>query len=188
MSSLYNYADDNTLSYAHHNADTVIHTLQQDCSSLLNWFLENQTNVNPDKFQAISFGKRENGAITDFTCGMTQVRCEDYVVLLGIELDHMLTFNEHISDICKKSARQLAVLKRLGHLLTLQGKIAFFKYFISSNFNYCPLIWHFCSQCNTNKLEKVQERALRFVYNDYISSHADLLKTAGTEYLHIKRV
>ena len=26
-SSLYNYADDNTLSYAHHNADTVIHNV-----------------------------------------------------------------------------------------------------------------------------------------------------------------
>ena len=80
--------------------------------------------VNPDKFQAISFGNRGNGVITDFTCGMTQVRCEDSVVLLGIELDHVLTFNDHITDICKKSARQLAVLKRLGHLLTLQGKIA----------------------------------------------------------------
>ena len=34
-SSLYKYADDNTLSYAHHNAETVIYTLQQDCSSLL---------------------------------------------------------------------------------------------------------------------------------------------------------
>ena len=63
-----------------------------------------------------------------------------------------------------------------------------FVIFISSNFNYCPLIWHFCSQCNTNKLEKVQERVLRFVYNDYISSHADLLRTAGAKYLHIKSV
>ena len=119
---------------------------------------------------------------------MTQVKCEDYVALLGIELDHMLTFNDHITDICKNSTRQLAVLKRLGHFLTLQGEIAIFKSFISSNLYYCPLIWHICSQCNTNKFEKVQERALRFVYNDYISSHADLLKTAGAEYLHIKRV
>ena len=69
-------------------SDTVIHTLQQDCSSLLHWFQENQMKVNPDKFQAISFGKRGNGVITDFACGMTQVRCEDSVVLLGIELDH----------------------------------------------------------------------------------------------------
>ena len=88
-SSLYNYADDNTLSYAHHNAETVIHTLQQDCSSLLHWFQENQMKVNPDKFQAISFGKRGNGVITDFKCDTTQVKCEDPVVLLGIELDHI---------------------------------------------------------------------------------------------------
>ena len=42
--------------------------------------------VNPDKFQAISFGKRGKGVITDFKCGTTQVKCEDSVVLLGIEL------------------------------------------------------------------------------------------------------
>ena len=50
MSSLYNDADENTLSYAHTNAETVIHTLQQDCSSLLNWIQENQMKVNHDKF------------------------------------------------------------------------------------------------------------------------------------------
>ena len=49
-SSLYNYADDNTLSYAHHNVETVVNTLQQDCSSLLHWFQENQMKVNPHKF------------------------------------------------------------------------------------------------------------------------------------------
>ena len=52
--------------------------------------------VNPDKCQAISFGKRGKGVITDFTCGMTQVRCEDSVVLLGIELDRMLTFTDSV--------------------------------------------------------------------------------------------
>ena len=33
QSSLYNYADDNTLLYSHCNPETVAHTLQQDCSS-----------------------------------------------------------------------------------------------------------------------------------------------------------
>ena len=57
-SSLYNYADDNTLSYAHSNSDTLIHTLQQDCTSTLQWFNINQMKANPYKFPAISFGKR----------------------------------------------------------------------------------------------------------------------------------
>ena len=30
-----NYADDNALSYVHRNAETVIHTLQHDCTSLI---------------------------------------------------------------------------------------------------------------------------------------------------------
>ena len=138
QSSLYNYADDNTLSYSHCNPETVAQILQQDCLSVLLWFKDNQMKANPDKFQAISFGKKGNQQITEFTLGNTQIQCEDSVVLLGIEIDHLLTFNKHITEICKKSARQLAVLKRLGHLLTIKGKLAIFHSFIASNFNYCP--------------------------------------------------
>jgi hypothetical protein len=35
------------------------------------------------------------------------------------------------------------------------------------------LAWHFCTNKNSKKLEKVQERALRFVYEDYNSSYED---------------
>jgi hypothetical protein len=44
-----------------------------------------------------------------------------------------------------------------------------------SNFNFCPLAWHFCSKANTIKLEKIQERALRFIYEDYNSTYEKLL-------------
>ena len=54
-SSLYNYADDNTLSYAYSNSDTLIHTLQQACTSTLQWFNISQMKASPSKFQAISF-------------------------------------------------------------------------------------------------------------------------------------
>ena len=153
-SSLYNYADDNTLSYAHSNSDTLIHTLQQDCISSLQWFSINQMKANPSKFQAISFGKRGTKDITNSTFENTTIHCENSVVILDIEIDQSLTFDTHIANICKKAARHLAVLKRFGHLLTRQGKLAIFKSFITSNFNYCPLIWHFCSQSSTKKREK----------------------------------
>ena len=157
-SSLYNYADDNTLSYAHSNSDTLIYTLQQDCTSTLQWFNINQMKANPSKCQAIRFGKRGTRDITNFTFENTTIHCENSVVLLGIEIDHSLTFNTHIANICRKAARQLAVLKRLGHLLTRQGKLAIFKSFTTSNFNYCPLIWHFCSQSSTKKTwKKIKE-------------------------------
>jgi hypothetical protein len=40
------------------------------------------------------------------------------------------------------------------------------------------LAWHFCTDKNSKKLEKVQERALRFVYDDYTSSYINLLEKA----------
>ena len=44
-----------------------------------------------------------------------------------------------------------------------------FKFFINSNFNYCPLIWMFANKSDIDKLEKIQERALRFVHRDFVS-------------------
>ena len=75
-SSLYNYADDNTLSYAHSNSDTLIHTLQQDYTSTLQWFNINQMKANLSKFQTISFGKRGTRDIINFTFENTTIHCE----------------------------------------------------------------------------------------------------------------
>ena len=44
-----------------------------------------------------------------------------------------------------------------------------------SNFNYCPLIWHFCYQRLMNKIENIQRRTLRFVLNDYTFDYETLL-------------
>ena len=148
---MHNYADDNTLSYSHNNANTLKHHLQVDCVAILHWFKENKIQEYPDKFQAI--GKKGITDITELIVDNKTIRYDNSVTLLGIEFDNMLTFNIHIASLCKKAARQLAVLNRIDHLLTIKGKLAIFNSSIESNFNYCPLIWHFCSQTNTKKKE-----------------------------------
>jgi hypothetical protein len=47
---------------------------------------------------------------------------------------------------------------------------------------------HFCTEKNSKKIEKVQERALRFVYEDYNSSYDNLLKNAKVPSLQIRRM
>ena len=37
----------------------------------------------------------------------------------------------------------------------------------------------FCGKSNSSKLEKLQERAVRFVYNDYKTNYTDLLSKAN---------
>ena len=114
--------------------------------------------ANPDKFQAIAIGKNTQSKNISFNLNGNTFFCiikpEDEVKLLGVNIDYELKFNSHITNICRKASRQLNVLKRMGKYLNRLGKLTIYYSFILSNFNYCPVIWHFCSEVNTKKMEK----------------------------------
>ena len=114
--------------------------------------------------------------------------CEDSVKLLGIEIDYQLNFDTHISTICRKASQKLNIIKSLGPYLNRLKKFTIFHTFILCNFKLCPLAWHFCTKKNSKKIEKVQERALRFVYEDHNSSYDNLLKNAKVPSLQIRRM
>ena len=63
-----------------------------------------------------------------------------------------------------------------------------YNFFIVSNCNYSPLACHFYSTSSTNKLEKIQERALSFINNDFTSSLQALLISTTTAPLHVRRM
>ena len=56
--SMYNYADDNTLSKSDKTLEKVISALEEDINSLINWFSANKMQANPEQFQAISVGRK----------------------------------------------------------------------------------------------------------------------------------
>ena len=43
---------------------------------------------------------------------------------------------------------------------------------------YCHLTWHFCNASDTRKVERIQERALRIVYNSHSEMYMNLLDCA----------
>ena len=45
---MYNYADDNTISKADYDLNTVIESLESDSLSLIYWFSDNKMKANPD--------------------------------------------------------------------------------------------------------------------------------------------
>ena len=53
-SSLYNYADDNTLSYSDKDVQNLVEVLEKDSKSLIHWFHLNKMQANPDKLQAMA--------------------------------------------------------------------------------------------------------------------------------------
>ena len=76
----------------------------------------------------------------------------------------------------------------LSKYLDQNTRFLIYKCFARSNFNYCPLVWHFCSKQNTEKLEKLQYRALKVVFHDFKSDYETLLDRANVPTLHVTRL
>jgi len=90
--------------------------------------------------------------------------------------------------LCKKASNQLHAISRLQTYLGFKEKAVLIQSFFYANFNYCSLLWHFTSSTSRQKIEKLQERALRLLYQDYQSSYSNLLVTSGKTTMEIKRL
>ena len=112
----------------------------------------------------------------------------DGVKLLGVYIDSELKFDKHIESLCIKAGRQLNVLKRIGKNLNFTTKLLIYLAFVACHFNYCPLVWFFCSRKSMQNMEKIQYRALKFIFNDHTSSYESLLKRAGVNNLSLQRL
>ena len=61
--------------------------------------------------------------------------------------------------------------------------------FIYSNFNYCPLVWHFSTNNYwKNRKHTYPKRFLGLILNDYKSDYKTLLGESGKESMKIRRI
>ena len=188
-SDIYNFADDNAITYTSESLEDLVKTLEKESEKATEWFRINSMIVNPGKFQAIIIDRKgQKNNPTEFKIDNKIINSEESVKSLGLEIDSKLNFDKHISKLCSKSAGQLNALIRLKKYLRFEERKVLINSFIYSNFNYCPLVWHFCSKESTKKIENIQKRALRFLLEDYESDYETLLKKSGKCTMEIKRI
>ena len=183
--SVYNYADHTTITCIDMHYDTV-HTKLLDASEvMIHSFENNNLKANPTKFQLIVFdgtNKQRNLAIHG-----TDLQSSFPVKLLVVQIDQSLLFTEHISKLCIKAGRKINVLSTWCHSLTTDAKLLLMQTFILSHFNFCSIIWHYCSMHDLRTIEKLQYKALKYVYNDFTWSYAELWKIAHRPLIFIER-
>ena len=152
----------------------LVKVLEDEAGNALSWLDQNEMIANPNKFHAL-FVKKDQTNTSGINLDILgqSIQSEESATLLGVTLDYKLNFDPHISNICKKAASQLNVLKRLKSFIDFVEKEILVQSFVYSNFNRCPLVWYFSSTKSLQKIEKIQERALRFLHNDHVSSYKD---------------
>ena len=105
--------------------------------------------------------------------GETQAWEKNQVKLLGITIDKEL---------------MLSALSRLARYLSMKQKKLLYMSFIEAKFKYCPITWMLCSRSYNKKINRLQERGLRLVYNDYESSFDVLLNKSKSLSIHRQNI
>ena len=82
------------------------------------------------------------------------IKSSQEVELLGIKIDNNLKFNNHIKSICRKACQKLSVLLKISSNLSIKQTKLLYKSMIKPQFNYCPLVWMFCSRPSNNLIKK----------------------------------
>ena len=80
------------------------------------------------------------------------------VKILGITLE------THIKNICRKADQKLSPLLGISPYFDEGKNVLLCESMIKSQFNYCPLVWMYCSRQPNNVINRVHERGLRLTY------------------------
>ena len=114
--------------------------------------------VNPDKIQSMILQNSRNSRNYEpvkLEIESANIETKNTVELSGITIDNKLNFEEHISELCKKASMQLNAISCLQRFMGKEQKEALVNSFVFSNFNYCLLLWNFCSCKSSQKIEKI---------------------------------
>ena len=166
---------------------TAIDISKKESELAIEWFSNNHMEANASKFHHMLISDAKSIPEYDLVIDNSSIDREFNVKLLGVHFDDNLNFNKHIQELCKKTGTQLNVLARLASNLDKPSRLAIFRCFICSHFNYCSLVWFFCGKTNSKKLEAIHERALRFVSQDFESSYDALLDGFSLSTLELRR-
>ena len=125
---------------------------------------------------------------TELVIKNSKIDITDAFKLLEVIIDKDLNFSQHISQVCLRTSKMIGVLLRLKNLIPMYAKLRIYQTAILPHLTYCSLVWHFCRASDTGKLERINERGLRTVFYDRVSSYSDLLTRAGMTNLYNKRL
>ena len=144
---------------------TIVLTRLEECSEfVIVWFQNNYMKLNTDKCHLLVAGHKSEH--TWVRVGPDKIWEDHSVKLLGVSIDNELKFDKHVLNIINKANSKLSALSRLTKFMTLQKKKKIYKAFVESQFKHCPLTWMFHGHKTNYKINRLQVRALRLIYNE----------------------
>ena len=176
------YADDSQFIVTGKTKETVKAKLEQIIEKAEKWYKSNSLMSNPSKTEVIIFTPTRNNnlpTITSYENGKKfSLEVSKEIKILGVYIDSSMSWNTHISKLRNKTIGIVKHLHRINKLLPLKTKLTLYDSLVASHLNYADVIWSGCNLENKQKLQTVQNFALKSILGKKKSDSAtEALKT-----------
>lgn len=187
------YADDvqHLLTFKPEAATEAFNTTNAVLDNIANYSTNNFLKLNTDKTKYIVIGSRGNLKILSeqelppLQLNGDILEQKDNVKNLGIIFDQNMFWTNHINTIVGKAYGRLKQAYKFRKFLSLETRFTLVETYILSLFNYGDILFQNISGRLSNKIQRVQNSCMRFVFGlrkyDHISHCYEKNKTLNME-------
>ena len=187
------YADDTSISIAASSLPELELALNTELANLHEWLNVNKLSLNIAKTELMLIGSRQRLATTIGHSLTVQIEGHEidrvpHTKSLGLYIDQNLSWSKHVNETAKTVSSGIGALKRLRPFICEDTAILLYRALIEPYFDYCCPVWDGLSNELADKLQKLQNRAIRVITkSDYYSNATALRGKLGWDNLCTRR-
>ena len=182
------FADD-TIMYLTVSNQADCQVLQSDLSKLETWESERLMAFNHDKCEVIRITNKKKPTLFNYTLHGVGLKETDSAKYLGVNISRDLSWAKHINQITMKTNNSLKFIKRNIQTNNPKLKESAYKTYVRPLVEYAASVWDPWQKIYINKIEMIQHRAIRYIFNDYsfTSSVSNMLSKLNLPTLEKRR-
>lgn len=143
------------------------------------WLNVNKLKLNTKKIEYMIISKKKIATQTNVVkIGDDLISRVENVKYLGITIDEHLNFNKQMDILSKKLASKINFMKRISRRITFETRIITYNAFTLPHFDFCASLSVNCMKEHINRLQKLQNRAMRLILRCEYRSHTDTMLKA----------
>ena len=170
------YADDTTLIVPSLSAKNV-KLVNEELVKIHSWLSHNRLSVNVNKTKFILFHNKRKLVSNNIVLKIndSNIQKTDCFDFLGITINENMNWKPHIDKVSNKISRYIGILNKLKCFMPFNILKTLYNSLILPHLTYGILAWGF----STERLFKLQKRAIRLISNSKFNSHTEPLFKAS---------
>lgn len=143
--------------------------LQSNLDAVSEWCAKWSMELNCDKSVLLQVTNKKNAFTSSYRLNNHTLKQVDEYKYLGVTITSRLTWSSHINKICASASRKLGFLRHKLKTAPSHVKLLAYNSIVRPQLEYASAAWDPFLKKDIHKLEMVQRRAVRFIFNSYHS-------------------